>query len=172
MEYPACHMPPEAQYQNSGENAILDSCTKKNGSLPPTLYVQADNCANDNKNNYVFMFLCQLVKAKIFKSIDATNTQGRLGKFVNDAPYRYDKCNTKMKLEYFDDIPRLCLYADRTINTDEEIRHDYGDNEMNLSWREPASENESSTPVTLDFMVDRSKRDETNIKESCYFRSN
>lgn len=35
-----------------------------------------------------------------------------------------------------------------------------------------ASENESSTPVTLDFMVDRSKRDETNIKESCYFRSN
>lgn len=72
-------------------------------------------------------------------SIDATNTQGRLGKFVNDAPYRYDKCNTKMKLEYFDDIPRLCLYADRTINTDEEIRHDYGDNEMNLSWREPVN---------------------------------
>ncbi|XP_052075824.1 uncharacterized protein LOC127713918 [Mytilus californianus] len=39
------------------------------GSLPPTLYLQADNAAKDNKNNYVLMFLAMLVKAEIVKKI-------------------------------------------------------------------------------------------------------
>lgn len=44
-----------------------------------------------------------------------------------------------MKLEHFDDNPRLCLYADRAIKTCEEIRYDYGDDEMNIFWREPVN---------------------------------
>ncbi|CAG2188406.1 unnamed protein product [Mytilus edulis] len=58
---------------------VLDDVAKNNGgSLPPTLYLQADNAAKDNKNNYVLMFLAMLVKAEIVKSepyreLDVTN---------------------------------------------------------------------------------------------------
>ncbi|XP_076090729.1 uncharacterized protein LOC143062813 isoform X2 [Mytilus galloprovincialis] len=49
---------------------VLDDVAKNNGgSLPPTLYLQADNAAKDNKNNYVLMFLAMLVKAEIVKKI-------------------------------------------------------------------------------------------------------
>ena len=38
-------------------------------SLPPTLYLQLDNCGRENKNRFIFAFCSLLVKLKIFKKI-------------------------------------------------------------------------------------------------------
>ena len=43
--------------------------TEKWWWTPPTLFIQADNSAKDNKNNYVLMFLAMLVKADIVKKV-------------------------------------------------------------------------------------------------------
>ena len=37
--------------------------------MPPTLYLQADNCVKDNKNAFLMMFLTYLIKKKIFKEV-------------------------------------------------------------------------------------------------------
>ncbi|XP_033739300.1 uncharacterized protein LOC117326688 [Pecten maximus] len=51
--------------------------------------------------------------------------------FVNDGVGR--QRNSVMVLETFNDHPYLCLYASRDIFTGEEIRYDYG--VQNLPWR-------------------------------------
>lgn len=38
-------------------------------SLPPTLYIQADNSAKDNKNFILMGFLASLVQQNIFKKV-------------------------------------------------------------------------------------------------------
>ena len=38
-------------------------------SLPPTLYLQLDNCGRENKNRFIFSFCALLVKLGIFKKI-------------------------------------------------------------------------------------------------------
>ena len=37
--------------------------------MPPTMYIQADNCSKDNKNAFLMMFLTYLIKKKIFKKV-------------------------------------------------------------------------------------------------------
>lgn len=65
-------------------------------------------------------------------SIDATDCD-RLCKFVNDAEKGSSNNNSVMKLEVFNNQPKLCLYASRDIEIGEELRYDYG--EKNLPWR-------------------------------------
>ena len=36
--------------------------TRRGGTLPPTLYLQLDNCIRENKNTYVICYLCWLVE--------------------------------------------------------------------------------------------------------------
>lgn len=40
-----------------------------------------------------------------------------------------------MKMETFNGYPRLCLFASREIDKDEEIRYDYGEASDSLFWR-------------------------------------
>ncbi|XP_053401089.1 uncharacterized protein LOC123558034 [Mercenaria mercenaria] len=42
---------------------------QNDGVLPPVLYIQADNCARENKNRYVLAFLQLLVEKKIFNEV-------------------------------------------------------------------------------------------------------
>ncbi|XP_062596921.1 uncharacterized protein LOC134258393 isoform X2 [Saccostrea cucullata] len=51
---------------------LKDTAMINNGSLPPVLYLQADNSPKDNKNKFVIMFLAMLVKADILKKIKLT----------------------------------------------------------------------------------------------------
>ena len=39
------------------------------GQLPPTMYLQMDNCWRENKNRYVFCFLALLVELGIFEKV-------------------------------------------------------------------------------------------------------
>ena len=39
------------------------------GPLPPTLYLQLDNCFRENKNSYLVAYLCWLVERNAFKEI-------------------------------------------------------------------------------------------------------
>ncbi|KAK3085669.1 hypothetical protein FSP39_006918, partial [Pinctada imbricata] len=67
-------------------------------------------------------------------AIDATKWSDRLCRFVNDEKIGYPKNNSAMKLKVINGYPRLCLFATRDININEELRYDYGDND--LPWRE------------------------------------
>ena len=71
-----------------------------------------------------------LIPNSPFFSIDATFSK-RKGKFVNDDVPA--KANAKMRLLVMDKKPVLALFAKREINVNEEIRYDYGVN--NLPWR-------------------------------------
>ncbi|XP_053378700.1 uncharacterized protein LOC128548244 [Mercenaria mercenaria] len=64
LEYP--HDP------NLTINILLKSLlkiVKTKGSLPPILFLQADNCRRENKNKYVFAFLELLVRQRIFREV-------------------------------------------------------------------------------------------------------
>lgn len=50
-------------------------------------------------------------------------------RFVNDEK----RGNAVMKLKIFNIYPRVCLFAAKDIDPDEEIRYDYGDE--NAPWR-------------------------------------
>ena len=63
---------------------------------------------------------------KIFRSIDATNDDGSLGRLVNDSKY-YSNCQMKKV-----DGQSLCLFAKQDIKAGEELRYFYGDE--NLPW--------------------------------------
>ena len=39
--------------------------------LPPTLYLQLDNCFRENKNRYIFGLCAMLVTLRIFKMVSA-----------------------------------------------------------------------------------------------------
>ncbi|CAC5374651.1 unnamed protein product [Mytilus coruscus] len=67
---------------------VLDDVAKNNGgSLPPTLYLQADNAAKDNKNNYVLMFFAMLVKAEIQAAFTLPDLQQLISTSVKPMPY-------------------------------------------------------------------------------------
>jgi hypothetical protein len=56
---------------NVSIQVILDVINrmKAKGPLPPTLYIQADNCWRENKNKYLLGFLHCLVEEKVFTKI-------------------------------------------------------------------------------------------------------
>lgn len=51
-------------------NIILNILIRYTDSLPPTLYLQLDNTARENKNRHVFAFLSLLVELNIFKKVN------------------------------------------------------------------------------------------------------
>ena len=48
---------------------ILLSILSQLENLPPTLFIQLDNCFRENKNRFVFGFLAMLVHHKVFKEV-------------------------------------------------------------------------------------------------------
>ncbi|KAJ8037512.1 N-lysine methyltransferase KMT5A [Holothuria leucospilota] len=65
------------------------------------------------------------------KCIDATVDNGRLGRFVNDAVGSKENC--VMKPLKIGGTTRLCLFAKWDIDAGEELRYDYGIDD--LPWR-------------------------------------
>ncbi|XP_074659473.1 uncharacterized protein LOC141912156 [Tubulanus polymorphus] len=62
----------KCEYPHSGNltmNIILNILFLHKEDLPPTLYLQMDNCWRDNKNRFVFAFLHMLVQMRIFDKI-------------------------------------------------------------------------------------------------------
>ena len=57
------------QDSNTTCNILLQVLKKYVGELPPVLYLQMDNCARENKNQYVFGLCCILVELKIFEKV-------------------------------------------------------------------------------------------------------
>ena len=51
---------------------VLTIIEKEKGVLPKTLYLQMDNCTKDNKNKYVFGYLCWLVQRGVFQTIEVS----------------------------------------------------------------------------------------------------
>lgn len=48
---------------------ILLRLLEKNRPLPPTLYLQLDNCFRENKNRYIFGMCAIFITLKIFKMV-------------------------------------------------------------------------------------------------------
>lgn len=49
-------------------NVLLQTLLKYE-KLPPTLYLQLDNCGRENKNKFVLALCCLLVELGIFKKV-------------------------------------------------------------------------------------------------------
>lgn len=80
---------------------------------------------------HVYVRLWMVLLWMVF-SIDATRDNGSLGRLVNDGTGHSE--NAVMKIVKVGEIPRLCLFAKRDISLAEEIRYDYGVDD--LPWRE------------------------------------
>ena len=50
-------------------NVLLSVLQIHKDSLPPVLYLQLDNCGWENKNRFIFGFLCYLVELGVFKKV-------------------------------------------------------------------------------------------------------
>lgn len=66
-------------------------------------------------------------------SIDATNNIYDIGRMVNDAQPETVEENVLIKIVVVDQLPHLCLFALRDIEIGEELRYDYGIDD--LPWR-------------------------------------
>ncbi|XP_065929438.1 N-lysine methyltransferase KMT5A-A-like isoform X3 [Magallana gigas] len=77
------------------------------------------------KHSYMFHF-----KWNGKHVVDATDVPERMCRYVNDDK----KANATMKLKVFNNYPRLCSFALQDIHIGEEIRYDYGDE--NVPWRQ------------------------------------
>ena len=58
--------------------------------------------------------------------IDATKNNGRLGRLVNDAKTGLPECNCFVKKVMINGQRRLGIFANRDIESHEELRYDYG----------------------------------------------
>jgi hypothetical protein len=74
-------------------------------ALPPTLHVQLDNCANDNKCRYVFCFWSLLVAKGIFKEVFVSFLM--VGHTHNDIDASFGRWSMKLHEEDFPTIPLL-----------------------------------------------------------------
>ena len=50
-------------------NIILDILSRQR-HIPPVLYLQLDNTARENKNQYLLAFLAYLVEQRVFKEVN------------------------------------------------------------------------------------------------------
>lgn len=69
--------------------------------------------------------------------IDATEDTGRLGRLVNDGQGEQENCIMRT-VKVGGPSPRLCLFARRDIGEGEELRYDYGVDD--LPWRQTESQ--------------------------------
>ena len=73
--------------------------------LPPTLHVQLDNCAKDNKCRYVFCFWSLLVAKGIFKEVFVSFLM--VGHTHDDIDASFGRWSMKLHEEDFPTIPLL-----------------------------------------------------------------
>ena len=77
--------------------------------------------------------VCICLKNIMCHSVDATTDIFSEGRMVNDAKKGDALQNCALKIVDVDGIPHLCIFATRDISIDEELRYDYGVD--NLPWR-------------------------------------
>ncbi|XP_057306810.1 uncharacterized protein LOC130645001 [Hydractinia symbiolongicarpus] len=92
--------------------------TKKEGEIRETNY-EKEGC-------FLYFFEDNFQKY----CIDATNSQNRIGRYVNDSP----KGNCRVKKIHLNDRIHLCLYSNQEIPSGTELRYDYC--APNLWWRQ------------------------------------
>lgn len=51
---------------------VLDAKFHEEGSLPPVMYLQLDNCSRENKNKYLLSYVELLVALGVFKSVEVS----------------------------------------------------------------------------------------------------
>ena len=59
-----------------------------------------------------------------FNSVDATKDNGRVGRLLNHSKA---SSNITTKVFELDEIPRLCMFACKDVEAEEELVYDYGD---------------------------------------------
>ena len=78
----------------------------------------------------------------IIYSIDGAINNGRLPRFVNDAPHKIANASTKLLV--VNNVPHIALFATKQLEAGDELRYDYGGGE--LPWcsrnRTPSSEDQ------------------------------
>lgn len=78
----------------------------------------------------------------IIYSIDGAIDNGRLSRFVNDAPHKIANASTKLLV--VNNVPHIALFATKQLEAGDELRYDYGGGE--LPWRSrnrtPSSEDQ------------------------------
>ena len=74
-------------------------------NLPPTLRIQLDNCANDNKNRYVFVYWLLLVAKGIVKEVFLSFLL--VGHTHDDIDASFGRWSMKLREEDFPTIPLL-----------------------------------------------------------------
>eukprot|EP00112_Aurelia_sp_Birch-Aquarium-sp1_P010795 Seg2294.2 transcript_id=Seg2294.2/GoldUCD/mRNA.D3Y31 product="N-lysine methyltransferase KMT5A-A" protein_id=Seg2294.2/GoldUCD/D3Y31 len=90
--------------------------------------------------------------------IDATNPDGRLGRLVNDSA----KPNCVMRKKLLSGVPLLCLYALEDLESNTELRYDYGVND--LPWRGEKKQNMNISKKDPSKAVNREKANNLHSK--------
>ncbi|KAK3087076.1 hypothetical protein FSP39_001333 [Pinctada imbricata] len=77
----------------------------KVGSLPEILYVQADNCARENKNKFVLPFCELLVQLSVFREVHLSFLQ--VGYTHEDIDAAFSRISEKLRKTDAETLPRL-----------------------------------------------------------------
>lgn len=86
-------------------NIILNILIRYKDSPPPTLYLQLDNTARENKNRHVFAFLSLLVELNIFKKIKVGFLM--VGHTHEDVDQFFSRISTHLKKNSITTFPKL-----------------------------------------------------------------
>ncbi|KAK3098746.1 hypothetical protein FSP39_022657 [Pinctada imbricata] len=78
---------------------------KQVGSLPEILYVQADNCARENKNKFVLAFCELLVRLSVFREVHLSFLQ--VGHTHEDIDAAFSRISEKLRKTDAETLPRL-----------------------------------------------------------------
>ncbi|XP_030848478.1 uncharacterized protein LOC115927151 [Strongylocentrotus purpuratus] len=96
-------------------NIILSILIRYADSLPPTLYLQLDNTARENKNRHVFAFLSLLVELNIFKKIKVGFLM--VGHTHEDVDQFFSRISTHLKKHSITTFPKLLQAIPASFNT-------------------------------------------------------
>nr|XP_054753079.1 uncharacterized protein LOC129258865 isoform X1 [Lytechinus pictus] len=108
-------------------HVLLNVLIRYADSLPPTLYLQLDNTARENKNRHVFAFLSLLVELKIFKKIKVGFLM--VGHTHEDIDQLFSRISTHLKKKNITTLPKLLQAIPASfqradcITTSERISH-------------------------------------------------
>ncbi|XP_062576087.1 uncharacterized protein LOC134237971 [Saccostrea cucullata] len=134
-------------------NIILKSSYKallKTGFLQSTLYIQADNCARENKNKYVLGFCELLVTLDIFKEVHLSFLH--VGHTHEDIDAAFSQLSTKLRKSDAETMPKLLAL----LNGAKQLRGLFD----LKTWLEPCLNQikKHSKPLHFKFSRDTSKK--------------
>ncbi|XP_071507098.1 uncharacterized protein [Diadema antillarum] len=105
----------DGQDTNMVLNCLLDAlCQESNGSiLPPTLYIQLDNCYRENKNRYFIGFMGYLVATHIFDEVQLSFLM--VGHTHEDIDQRFSCVSRALKQKSAKTVPELLQVIEESM---------------------------------------------------------